>query len=334
LPESRLASQKLLKYIMIPFRPKTELDIREYNFLLDRGGAGDLIARLPAIKFVLENHPYIIVNLWVHQYGVELCKKLLPYSNVRVGSIDDANLHYNDTLLGRSPDRGHISNLAMHITDHAFFTLAHRGATNEEKNYLKLEQVDVSEFNLPEKFVVITTGYTSKTREWPASSINEVVDYIISKGYTPVFLGKSFTPAYKNDGIIGTFEADYSKGLNLIDKTDLIQANSIMSKSACVVGSDNGLLHLAALSEETKIVYAFTSVEPHHRLPYRKNELGYNCFVVMPDRKKLKCFGCQSNMIFAPTTHDFRDCWYGNDDIQCTKSLTSDLFIEQLEKIL
>lgn len=319
---------------MVPFRIGTELDVKEYNFLLDRAGLGDLIGRLPAIKFIMDNHPYLVVNLWVHAYAVDLCKKLLPYKNIRIASIDEANKNYNDDLFGRSPDRGHISNLSLHITDHAFFTLAHRGPEDKDRNYLKLDPIDITEFNLPIKYIVITTGFTSKTREWPASSINEVTDYIIQKGYTPVFLGKSFTPAYKDEGIVGTFEADYSKGINLIDKTDLFQANSIMAGSLCVVGSDNGLLHLAALSEETKIVYAFTSVEPHHRLPYRKNKLGYKCYVVTPDKKKLRCTGCQSNMIFANSSHDFRNCFYGNDDIQCVKELTSDKFITQIENAL
>ena len=37
--------------------------------------------------------------------------------------------------------------------------------------------------NLPEKYVVITTGFTSKTREWSPESVNGVVDYIDYETY-------------------------------------------------------------------------------------------------------------------------------------------------------
>lgn len=314
------------------YRKGAELEVREYNFLLDRGGLGDLIARLPAIKYVLEHHPQLKINLYVHQYGVELCKKLLPYENLVIASIDDANIIYNDKLPGRSPDRGNVGNLSMHMTHHAFMTLAHREVEDKYKNYLKLEPIDITHLNIPDKAVVITTGFTSNTREWDAQSVNETVDYLLARGYTPVFLGKSYTHAYKNDGIVGNFKADYDKAgtINLIDKTNLFEAHAIMHKSGMVLGLDNGLLHLAALSEETKLIYGFTTVLPEHRLPYRKDEMGYKCFVVAPTKEELRCIGCQSTYTFAPPTHDFRDCFY--TDYACIKLMKSNKWIDAFNK--
>jgi hypothetical protein len=316
-----------------PFRIGTELEKKEYNFLLDRGGLGDLIARLPAIKYILQTQPHIFINLWVHKYGVDLCKTLLPYSNIKIDSIDEANNNFNENLLGRSPDRGHISNLSIHMTNHAFMTLAHREVEDKYKNYLKLEPIDISHFNIPEKSIILTTGYTSNSRAWKSKSVNETVDYIISKGYTPIFLGKSFTHAYKNDGISGIFEADYNKDgtINLIDKTNLFECYSIMNKAGIVLGLDNGLLHLAALSEETKIIYGFTTVLPEHRLPYRKNQMGYNCLLVMPTEEELRCFGCQSKMTFASTNFDFRNCFY--QDYKCLDLMSSDRWIAKLKEL-
>ncbi len=132
-------------------------------------------------------------------------------------------------------------------------------------------------------------------------------------------------------GITGNFKADYTKGINLIDKTSLFEAHSIMANSAAVLGLDNGLLHLACMSSTAKLVYGFTTVEPRHRLPYRNDIQGYNCLVVMPTKEELSCIGCQSNMNFANTTHCFTTCFY--KDNACLSLMTSDKWISKLQEL-
>ena len=65
-------------------------------------------------------------------------------------------------------------------------------------------------------------------------------------------------------------------------------------------------------------------------MPYRHNELGWNCYPVVPP-KSLSCRFCQSNwnLTFG---HDFKYCFY--DDYKCVKMLEADLYIEQLEHLL
>lgn len=272
------------------------------------------------------------MHLWIHDYGVELCSNVFQnYPHCIIKGLSKKKDYVNDRI-ARSPYAHKISNLSCHLVEHGFYTMAHTSVEDVHKNYIELEPIDISKYNLPEKFVVVTTGFTSETRQWKKDSINETVDYIIKKGYTPVFIGKSNTPTGTDHVITGNFDADYTKGINLINQTSLFEAHAIMDKSSAVIGIDNGLLHLAAMSKNTKIVFGFTSVEPRHRLPYRDGILGKDCYVVKP--KDLKCFGCQSNMNFADTTHDFKYCFYGPDDYSCVKMMTSDLFIEQLEKIL
>lgn len=313
------------------YRKGTTLQVKEYNFLLHKGGLGDLIAQFPAIKFVLDYHPQIIVNLWVHEFIKPLAQKVFSlYTKCVIRGMNERT-EINYELTSRSAYLHKITNLACHMTNHAFLTLVHTEPRDEDKNYLELEPINIDHFNLPEKYIVVTTGYTSDTRMWIPESVNEVSDYIITKGYTPVYIGKSYIPSAGSEVIIGKFNADYSKGINLIDKTDLFEAHAIMDKSKAVVGVDNGLLHLAAMSKNTKIVYGFTSVEPRHRLPYRDGIIGKDCFVVA---SKIGCFGCQSNMTFIDPSHDFRTCAYGPDDFLCVKSMSSALFIEQINKIL
>jgi len=272
------------------------------------------------------------MNLWVHEYAVPLCKKVFEnYPLCRVRGLD-SRAEYNDKLPARSPYAHAVSNLSMHLTEHAFITLAGRTVPPEEMNYIKLDPIDTTSFNLPKNYIVLTTGYTSKARAWKSESVNAVSDYIISKGFTPVYLGKGYTHAYKDEGIKGTFEADYSKGINLIDKTNIFEAHAIMANSKAVLGIDNGLLHLAALSD-AHIIYGFTSVIPEHRLPYRNNIKGHNVQVIMPTEQELACIGCQSKMTFVSKEHDFRNCFYGPDDFKCLDAMGSDKWIEALKKV-
>lgn len=303
---------------------------KKYNFTLHCGGLGDLIAHLPAIKYCLEFHPHLDIDLWIHDYGFTLCEKVFEsYPQCNIKPMSKLKEYKNDQL-ARSPYAHKISNLSCHLVDHGFYTIAHTSVEDKYKNYIQLDPIDISNFDLPEKYAVVTTGHTTDSRTWKADSINETVEYIISKGITPVFLGKSTTTTGTNHVITGKFEADYSKGINLINKTNLFEAHGIMAKAKFVIGLDNGLCpHLAAMSD-VPIIVGFTSVEPRHRLPYRKNQLGWNCYVVKP--KNLDCFGCQSNHNFADTTHDFKYCFY--KDYKCVEMLTSELWIEQINKVL
>jgi ADP-heptose:LPS heptosyltransferase len=198
-------------------------------------------------------------------------------------------------------------------------------------NYIQLDPVDVSHFNLPKYYAVVTTAYTSDTRHWKSEYVNEVSDYLNSIGVTPVFLGKAYTHAYKKTGIFGTFDADYTKGINLIDKTNLFEAHAIMANAKFVMGIDNGLLHLASMSQ-VPVIWGFTSVLPEHRLPYRNGIKGDNTYLVTPSEEELPCTGCQSKFNFAPSDHSFLNCWY--DDLKCLDLMTSDRWIEQIKKIL
>ncbi len=201
----------------------------------------------------------------------------------------------------------------------------------EYMNYIKLDPIEVNCFNLPEKYAVITTGYTSDTRVFKAEYINEVAEYLNSIGITPVFLGKKATYADKNNTIVGKFEANYELGVNLIDKTNLFEAHSIMSKAQFVLGLDNGLLHLASMSD-VSVIWGFTTVLPEHRLPYRNNIKGFNAYVVSPTEEELACWGCQSKMNFADSSHSFMTCIYS--DFKCVELMTSDKWITQINRVI
>lgn len=286
---------------------------------------------MPAIKFISETHKHVIPIVWVADYFYPIAKNMLPSIDFRKFS-DHAN--YDETLPGRTTGWEAFTNLKMHMVDHAFCVLANQIPAIEYRNYLPINTnpIAINKFNLPSKYVVICTGFTAPIREFLPEYINTVSDYVISKGYKVVFLGQKQTDAgLKGHEIIGNFkdEIDFTKGMNFVDKTSLLEATKIISKAKCIVGLDNGLCHLAACTE-VPIVCGFTSVDPLHRAPYRHNELGWQFYPVVPPDSEPEKF-CQSRWDFC-FEHDFRNSYYKNDSL--IKSVTPDLYIERLEGIL
>ena len=310
------------------------------NFLLNGGGLGDYITCLPALKYIRDSQPHVVLHVWVSDFFLELAKNLLP-SDVIVKPFSKGINEYNEDLPGRKNDSKEHDTLKTHLVDHAFHLLSNNQMTDvTKKNYLTLNSKNISlnKFNLPDKYVVITTGFTSEVREFEPKTTNEVVQYVKSKGYDIVFLGstKADIGAY-GKSIIGNFntEIDYTQGLNLVNHTSLLEAAKIIEGAKTIVGVDNGLLHLAATTD-IPIVGGFTTLKPEHRMPYRHDELGWNFYPVVPP-ESLACRFCQSNWDFVYEI-SFTKCYYKekamDTEIKCVKSLTSDLFIAQLEKIL
>lgn len=301
------------------------------NFLLDLGGLGDNIARLPAIKYIVDRHPHVNELVWVADYFYDLAKNILPKVNFK--KFSEA-VDYNEEFPSRSTGLHSVTNLKTHMVDHAFYVLANEIPPIEYKNYLSVNtnSISINRFNLPKKYVVMTTGFTAPIREFLPEYINTLSEYIISKGYAIVFLGnQKIKTGIENDIIIGNFkkEIDFSKGLNLVNKTSLLEAAKIISRAKTIVGLDNGLIHVAGCTE-IPIVCGFTSVMPEHRAPVRHNVLGWEFYPVVPPVTEPERF-CQSIWDFC-FDHDFKYSYYNNDSL--IRSVTPELYIKELEKIL
>lgn len=292
---------------------------------------GDHVARMSAVKYICDNLKHVDLYLYIPDFFVPVAKNLVP--NIRIRGFSEKH-KYDPKLTAIKTSCQQHDTLATHLTDHAFNVLVNKQVDIEHKNYCKLntKKIDITKFKLPEKYVVVTTGFTANVREWPASSVNETVDYINSRGYTTLFLGSRAVPVNgMADNITGNFNnsIDYSKGIDLIDKTTLLEAGKIIAQSKCIIGVDNGLLHLAGTTD-VPIIGGFTTVEGKYRFPYRNNQLGWNFYSVNPN-ESLGCRFCQSNWSLV-YDHDFRNCWY--NDRLCVSQMTSDKFIYHLKNIL
>ncbi len=319
---------------MVIYRPDVPMEQKEYSVFLHRGGVGDLLSQLPAVKYVLDYHKHINLTLWAHDYAQDFLKKVFAgYSNINITDLKNVEerLKGKQTIT-RSPYLHKVNNLANPFTDHAFMTIVGTVPENKYKNYIKLDPVDVSHFNLPKDYAVFTTGYTSPVREWKFEYMEEVANYCTSKGVIPVFLGKDSVKATDEVSSRVNFGGQVDRlGVNLLNKTSLFEAHSIIAGAKVAIGVDNGLVpHLAAMTD-THIIAGFTTVNPMHRLPYRNDIQGHNITAIYPSDKELACIGCQSNMNFAEPTHKFTTCYY--NDMACLDLIKPELFIEALKKV-
>lgn len=297
------------------------------NVLFDEGGLGDQIARLPAVKYVLENWKHVWIHLYVPDYCLELANHLLPqtkYPQLFTKPLSRFNGQgFNPNLPGyRTYTLNHTS-LRTHLTDHGFHMIADTTpADTRDKDYIQVRPAELPAVPLPEDFVVITTGYTAKVRMWKSSEVNKVISWVKEvSGAEVVFLGTQ--GAEYDDGIA------FHKGINLIGQTSLLEAVSVMTKARAVVGVDNGLIHLAGCTD-TPIVAGYTTVDPIYRIPKRSRFLGGRVLVVTPSNS-LGCRFCQNKMHYL-YDHDFRDCYY--KDLKCLDEMAGEKFIRQLEALV
>lgn len=313
-------------------RKRVKPEPRRVNFILMDGGLGDHVASLVAVDYVIKNYPWITPLVWTPNYLKDLASHLLP-AKTNVDSYDSMKDKYNHMITTKVTKwDGMVSPMKIHLLDYAFLKLTDENPGINHKNYLRLKPdlIDVSKFGLPDKYIVITAGFTAKAREFPAHHVNAVTKYAHSKGYDTVFLGQTKTQTGTTHVIEGNFDKnlDFSNSINLINETNLLEAAKIMHLSSAVVGVDNGLLHVAGCTD-VPIVGGFTNVSPEVRMPVRNDILGFNFYPVTPPPSV--CCHCQQNTNFL-YGHDYRSCVF--KDRQCVESMTAEQFILQLEKIL
>jgi ADP-heptose:LPS heptosyltransferase len=333
------------------YRSTKDITRTPLNVNFNSGGIGDCIAALPAIKYMANNFP-VDIFLYVPDYFLEIAKNALSTTAVSIRPFSRGKELWNAKFPARVMANGptvNITSMGTSLVDTAFTALCDKQVDIAHKNYLQINfkraNVDLRRFNLPKEYVILTTGYTASVREWPAKHVNDTAAYLVSRGITPVFLGNKQTHIGVdklengvNANIVGRFneQIDFTRGVNLIEQTSLMEAAAIISKSKALLGVDNGLTHLAAMCGDVPIIIGYTTVRPEHRLPIRHNTLGWNIFTVTPDAS-LKCRFCQSNWEFV-YNHDFRNCYYVEKKvdsvIQCTSQMTAAKFIKHLDGIL
>lgn len=310
-------------------KPKLET----INIILMDGGLGDHISSLIAVNYIIEKYPWITPLVYTPDYLKDLSTHLLP-DKTYIRNYTEMQQYY-------SPNRptkttrwdGVVSPMKIHCADYAFLKLCDEMPAEEFKKPLKIKPdlIKIDKFNLPKDYAVLTVGHTVKVREWPANEVNKVAKYLINLGTTPIFLGSTSAKTGTEHVIKGQFseDIDYSLGIDLIDKTNLLEAAKIMHGARAVLGVDNGLLHLATCTD-APIVGGFTTVSPGIRVPYSNDQI---YLTVTPD---VKCRFCQKDTNFL-YGHVYTECLYKRHEsgyLGCTKEMTGEKFIDKLKGLL
>lgn len=322
--------------------------LQQINIVLtaNAGGMGDQIARMPAIKYIYKNHPQVRVYLFVYDYLLELYQRafrgqenrihIMPRS-IKQDWMRDRGQYIPKIELDYFPKGTSASK--PNLVEYGFNILEFRTPPKgEDWNYPKVNllKVDVTRYNLPERYGVLSTGYTTPVREWPPEQAFEVADWMIQNNITPVYLGKSENALGVSDNITTNTlpnEAIHPQGLDLRDKTTVVEALKVMSTALFVAGPDSGLLHLACMSD-VPTIWLFTSIAPEQRLPFRNGIQGWRTLTV-GQPESLECRYCETNqnMVFNSKgeTHNYKECFY--KDYLCIQNLTAGKVISKIKQV-
>jgi len=298
---------------------------RDQLFLLNNGGMGDYICWLVAIEWIAKNYNFLRGHVIVPQWFVSVAANVVKrYPKWKV--YHQIPSQFSDGYAIKQAHIHPVNATMMHLVDLGF--LYYAGVNPPPIDSMFYPVLDLKDVWMPKEvegkdYIVMTPGATSPSRTMTAKAFNGIKDYILSIGYIPVFVGvTSMNKGKRRINISGDY--DFSGGISLIDRTTTMQAAKVMSGAKCVVGIDNGLLHLAATTD-VPIVFGYTIVGPQHRRPFRKNN---NLVEVYNTKEELACTFCQENVRFF-YDHDFENCLY--QDFKCLEQLSAEAFIEGIQ---
>lgn len=327
------------------FRPGTELPVVRINYIFKGSGMGDYICYMPAMIWTAINNPWIYGRVFVGEFFTEFARNIIEQTGNKNWSVcpreREEEILSKDSFASLSrgpgieingyPNHQMLNGTGGHLIDVGLALFANK--LYLEPKWRLHPQIDFSvwgdHIRLPDtRYVVLTPGNTTPSRSVPGAYWNPIIDHVKSLGLLPVFLGVDricdLTIKFP-DG------CNYDQGLDLRNKTTMMQAAWIMANSDAVVGLDNGLIHLAACTD-ANIIAAYNIVDPDDRRPRRSFGGKYEEITISKD--ELSCAGCQSWMANM-YPHAFNRCLY--NDTKCVDLLFENgasRFIEALDKIL
>lgn len=311
---------------------KELLVLNPFCFMLNSLAMGDVIAAAPVIKWAIDNYYTNPENYLVVAKGMfREILHFVPDSNFRNYDVKENSWgvppHFAMACLNQKKEPMLVRNTPkhMHLGQFASIKLMDRILPDHALEYVPLVPVNIEGFNLPKKYVVFVSTYRDDTRAWHSDYMLETAEWTLKRGYIPVFVGK--TDMNMETHLIPKtslpLEIKDLEHIDLRNKTSIPELASILGNAKAVVGLDSGPIHLAGTTS-VPIVCGFTSIDPKHRIPYRKKGFFQS---VTPN---IPCIGCESD--WASHYWNFENCYHGH--IECCKQMTSDKFIKKLSSIL
>lgn len=313
-------------------------------FVHNAGALGDFVASLGSLKYGIE-------QFYSHGESFKLmCQPIfmplvqfMPQSDIfdiGKGEVKITEPHamviFNETIKMPNGDvAARIHPMRMGLWDYASIKFFNRIFSADKISYprLKLHSVSLNGHNLPDKYCVIVVNHSAANRQILPIELNKISAYCAQLGIIPVFLGKTSVD-FKTENVryLKHDDVDLSMGVDLVNKTSIMEAAKIMSCSEFVLGVDGGLLHLAGMTK-AKIVAGYTSVAPELRMPIRDGIIGKDVFPVVP---KSDCRFCSNTTQLEG--FNFNNCPcpdnVANEPPKCVKELTFENYKISIDKAL
>lgn len=301
------------------YRLGTKMPVFPMNFTLADGGMGDYICWIAALQYVARTIPFVEGRIFSPAFFIEFVRHAMkPYPKWKIFLAERIQEHYEDNSLVLGPGiNGHqqlLNAVGTHLLDLGFAYFVNMSPPPSVEDGYHYPEFSFPESAIPRKlvpkqYVCLTPGGTTDTRRVPGTAWNPIADWCLTRGLTPVWLGKRNMT--KEHGAIFPEGTDYSKGLDLRDQTTTLEAAAIMQHAACTLGLDNGLLHLAACVP-SDIIFGYNIAAPSQRRPIRRLAGRIRDLTLAPE--ELACNFCQTRMK-QQNLINFKNCFYG--DMKC-----------------
>lgn len=284
------------------------------NFAITQGGLGDYICLLSVIEWIAVNFPHVDGRVYCIEWFMPIAENVMKkFSGWRVQNreaLTDKKMQSRPTLF---PSQKPINRIGANAIELGFIYYMNSTPAAADCYYSRLDLSSIGGMTPGKPYAVLTPGASNKPKTLPAKAFNGMKEHLIGRGILPVFLGNTSFRGIDFPVTVSDVY-DFSGGLNLVNQTSTLEAARIMSEAKVVAGIDNGLLHLAAMTE-VPVIYGYTVSSVEHTKPRRKSG---NIHDLYCEPKTLPCMFCQSNMRMI-RAHDFKECIYG--DTLCTEAL-------------
>ena len=285
------------------------------------GLLGDTIVCATAARYYIKLHNSKDVNIY-DNFGIARMSELGQYCycpTYRSGQTVEKDKLTEIVNFGK----GRPTNLLQHLIDNALMGFVDDPSLVpiEEKNYIKYILKRTNPFDIiDKKHVIVNCSYTDNKRKLTNDVMTDIIDFLVKSDLKPVFIGA--TKNNSNANHYYTYDIDYTKGINLIDKLSLEHVLMLLSKANLFISVDGGLVHVAGMTDIS--ILSFSAIAyPLYIAPIRHGEIGWNYKCVVPD---IECRYCTLRDSFK------NDCNHVTEDAPCIKSIKSEQFINYLEE--
>lgn len=312
------------------FRPNTQVKRWVINFILNEGGMGDFVNYSAALIWHAKHSPWVDGRIFVPTYLVAFYNDLIAESGWQAFPserfhelVEEGSSFIGPSIIikGVNTTRQLLTCLGAHPFDIGF---AYYPATQPTPEGVELPVLDYDYKKLLPKvkqlkgrYAVIPCGFSFQSRLTVGRHINPIIEHLVAREITPVFLGKR---DLLGNGLATTEFVDdihYDKGLDLRNQTSVKDAACIMQHALLTVGLDSGLLHVCALMKDSRLIFGYNITTVAHRKPRRSHGRTIDVAITADE---LPCIGCQSkwrNMAH----HLYNDCYYKAEDKRASESV-------------